>query len=176
MNDTGLKRSIKQSESPSSSQATPTTSVTGNARPNPKSQSASVDPPVSGDQMAIKRILRSEGFYLNAEIEGVNTIDTGASRTVISNRVYNSIPEAHRPKLQKCVVLTDVSGQPLSQQGSACFTIQIASGAKLNSEITVADIEDDGLFGHDLLSQNDVDVLYSQGHSLHGYYHTLQTD
>ena len=55
-----------------------------------------------GEQTTVKRILRSEGFYLEADIEWANvlfTIDTGATRTDISERVYNSISEGHRPKL-----------------------------------------------------------------------------
>ncbi|MEW8561290.1 MAG: reverse transcriptase domain-containing protein, partial [Candidatus Thiodiazotropha sp.] len=119
-----------------------------------------------GKQKTIKRILRSEGFYLDADIDGVNilfTIDTGATRTVISERVYHSIPEGKRPKLQKCTELTDASGHPLSQQGSAMFTIVLASGVKLHTEIIVADIEDEGLFGHDLLNQGGAEILYSEG-------------
>lgn len=84
------------------------------------------------------------------------TIDTGATLTVISERVYNSIPEGQRPKLNKCAGLTGASGQPLSQQGSAVFTITLVSGIKFKSEIMVANSEDKGLFGHDLLNQGEV--------------------
>lgn len=59
---------------------------------------------ISEEQKTIKRILRSEGFYLDANIEGVDilfTIDTGAARTVISERVYNSIPDDQRPKFKE---------------------------------------------------------------------------
>ena len=121
---------------------------------------------MSNEHGAIKRILCSEGFYLDADICGVNvlfTIDTGATRTVISERVYNSIPEARRPKLNKGTGLTSASGQPLSQKGSAVFTISLASDIQLQSEIMVANIEDDGLFGHDLLSQGGEEILYKEG-------------
>ena len=119
-----------------------------------------------GEQTTVKRISRSEGFYLEADIEGANvlfTIDTGATRTVISERVYNSIPEGQRPKLNKCAGLIDASGQPLSQKGSAVFTITLASGVKFKSEIMVANIEDEGLFGHDLLNQGGPEILYTEG-------------
>ena len=52
----------------------------------------------------IKRIVRSDGFYLEASVEGVKmvfTIDTGATKTVISERVYHSIPVSQRPVLRK---------------------------------------------------------------------------
>ena len=91
------------------------------------------------------------------------TIDTGATRTVISERVYNSIPHDQRPKLKVGTGLTDASGQPLLQLGSANFTITLSSGVKFNSEIMVADIEDEGLFGHDLLNQGGAEILYTEG-------------
>ena len=43
------------------------------------------------------------------------------------------------------------------------FTITLASGLKLKSEIMVANIEDDGLFGHDLLGQGGAEILYTEG-------------
>ncbi|MEW8191404.1 MAG: reverse transcriptase domain-containing protein [Candidatus Thiodiazotropha endolucinida] len=162
----GLKQVRGPTETFSGSYLQHTHSVNTEGTANSQAQYTDVDSQSPVDQKAIKRILRSEGFYLNAEIEGVNilfTIDTGATRTVISDRVYNSIPEVRRPELKKCTVLTDVSGQPLSQQGSAFFTIELASGVRLNSEIMVADIEDDGLFGHDLLSKGGAEILYSEG-------------
>ena len=135
-------------------------------RPSTETRTNLVNTHVPDNQSTIKRIMRSEGFYLDADIEGVKvlfTIDTGATRTVISERVYNSIPEGHRPKLTMGTGLTDASGQPLSQKGSAMFTITLASGLKLKSEIMVANIEDDGLFGHDLLGQGGAEIHYSEG-------------
>ena len=49
---------------------------------------------------------------MNREIL-VFTIDTGASKTIISERVYKSIPLANRPMLSKTTELTEASGQPL---------------------------------------------------------------
>ena len=54
--------------------------------------------------------------------------------------------------------IDSASGQPLSQQGSAVFTIALRSGVKFNSEIMGANIEDEGLFDHDLLYQG-ADIL-----------------
>ena len=135
-------------------------------RPSTETRTNLVNTHVPDNQRTIKRIMRSEGFYLDADIEGVKvlfTIDTGATRTVISERVYNSIPEGHRPKLTMGTGLTDASGQPLSQKGSAMFTITLASGLKLKSEIMVANIEDDGLFGHVLLGQGGAEIHYTEG-------------
>ena len=135
-------------------------------RPRTETQTNLVNTQVPDNQSTIKRIMRSEGFYLDADIEGVKvlfTIDTGATRSVISEMVYNSIPEGQRPKLTKGTGLTDASGQLLSQKGSAMFTIPLASGLKPKSEIMVANIEDDRLFGHDLLGQGGAELLYTEG-------------
>ena len=113
----------------------------------------------------LKRVMRSEGFYLEAKLEGVNilfTIDTGATRTIISERVYKSIPDERRPQLKKSVGLTDASGHPLSQLGTAVFEVQLANGVQFSGEIIVADIEDEGLFGHDLLKQGQSEILYEK--------------
>ena len=91
----------------------------------------------------------------------VFTIDTGASKTIISERVYKSIPSANRPMLSKTTGLTEASGQPLSQLGTAEFTITL-DGIQFKADIIVANIEDDGLFGHDLLSMGDTHLLYDE--------------
>ena len=112
----------------------------------------------------IKRIVRSDGFYLEAKVNRekmVFTIDTGASKIIISERVYKSIPSANRPMLSKTTGLTEASGQPLSQLGTAEFTITL-DGIQFKADIIVANIEDDGLFGHDLLSMGDAHLLYDE--------------
>ena len=112
----------------------------------------------------IKRIVRSDGFYLEAKVNQekmVFTVDTGASRTIISERVYKAIPSANRPMLSKTAGLTEASGQPLSQLGTAEFTITL-DGIQFQADIIVANIEDDGLFGHDLLSMGDAHLLYDE--------------
>ncbi|MEW8548227.1 MAG: retroviral-like aspartic protease family protein, partial [Candidatus Thiodiazotropha sp.] len=112
----------------------------------------------------IKRIVRSDGFYLEAKVNGekiVFTIDTGATKTIISERVYKSIPSSNRPKLNKTTGLTEASGQPLAQLGTAEFII-VLNGMQFKADIIVANIEDDGLFGHDLLSMGDAHLLYDE--------------
>lgn len=91
------------------------------------------------------------------------TIDTGATRTIISERVYNSIPQAQRPKLKPSPTLSDATGQPLSQLGTAMFSVKLFPNVEFSCEIIVAKIEDDGLFGHDLLVKGDAEILYKEG-------------
>ncbi|MES9881558.1 MAG: reverse transcriptase domain-containing protein [Sedimenticola sp.] len=113
----------------------------------------------------IHRVTRSEGMYIEAQVEDVNVIfaiDTGASKTVISKTVYLSIPEDRRPTLRKTTGLTGASGKPLGQYGTAMFTLKIGS-AELLREIIVADIEDAGLLGHDVLQDGNATIHYGDG-------------
>ena len=133
--------------------------------PNPQSsQGTSHLNPESVDPM-IKRIATSNGFYIKASIEAVDmtfTIDTGATKTVISERVYNAIPKSQRPTLKPTNGLTDATGQPLPQLGTAVFRIRLAPELNFESDIIVANIEDDGLLGHDLLTFGRAHLLYDE--------------
>lgn len=50
---------------------------------------------------------------------------------------------------------------------SECYLV------KLNSGIMIADIKDDGLFGHYLLSQSGAEILYTEGDIRFRHFHTL---
>lgn len=46
----------------------------------------------------------SEGIFLNAKLNDLEvtfTIDTGAARTIISERVFRRLPEDKRPELER---------------------------------------------------------------------------
>ncbi|KAL3890178.1 hypothetical protein ACJMK2_002470 [Sinanodonta woodiana] len=81
------------------------------------------------------------------------TADTGATKTIIADTVYNQIPEEKRPLLKKSVTLA-------------------GAGGTLLKEVIVAEIEDEGLLGIDILqNENDgpADILLSKGViKLHG--------
>ena len=130
-----------------------------------RSKAVTEESPLSDNENATRKIPCRDGLYVNGVINGVNmlfNIDTGAACTVISDKVYSSIPEEERPILTRCRETTDASGQLLPQQGSAMFDIELGSGQKFSSEITVANIEDDGLLGHDLLRQGRAAILYNK--------------
>ena len=129
------------------------------------SQAVAEDSQLSDNENAMRKIPCRDGLYIDGVINGVKmlfNIDTGATCTVISDRVYNSIPEEGRPILTRFTEPTKATGQSLSHQGSAAFTIELGSGQKFNHEIKVARIEDDGLFGHDLLRQGRAAILYNK--------------
>lgn len=81
------------------------------------------------------------------------TADTGATRTIISDRIYNKIDPKKRPELRKTACLTGAGGTRLKEYGKANFNI-ILGDISLTREIIVAEIEDDALLGIDIL-QND---------------------
>ena len=88
-----------------------------------------------------RRLKRSEGIYVEGEIEGIKltfTADTGATRSIISPRIYNSISKQHRPTLRKSVGLSDVSGLPLKLHGCTDFRIKLGD-LELKHELIVAE-------------------------------------
>ena len=93
------------------------------------------------------------------------TADTGATRTIISDRIYNKIDPKKRPELRKTACLTGAGGTRLKEYGKANFNIMLGD-ISLTREIIVAEIEDDALLGIDIL-QNDeggpADILLSKG-------------
>ncbi|KAK3597647.1 hypothetical protein CHS0354_040016 [Potamilus streckersoni] len=107
-------------------------------------------------------------------IEGVKlmfTADTGATKTIIAVRVYNQIPEEKHPPLKKSVTLAGAGGTLLKELGKAMFHLELGP-LKLDREIIVTEIEDEGLLGIDILqNENDgpADILLSKGIiKLHG--------
>ena len=78
------------------------------------------------------------------------TTDTGASKTIISTRVYDSMQSGNRPALEKTSRLVKASGVSIKERGNGIFAIKLRP-AKLEVEAIVADIDDDGLLGVDVL-------------------------
>ena len=93
------------------------------------------------------------------------TVDTGAGKTNISKETYHKIASEQRPALSKTTPLRGAAGKPIAELGEAVFTMQLGS-LTLQKKIIVAEIEDDGLLGSDILQQDrhgPADILLSQG-------------
>ena len=109
----------------------------------------------------------TDGIYVKGSVNGqsvVYTADTGASRTIISSRVYYKIPEANRPNLVRSTNIVGAGGAPIRGTGKAEFEMTLGS-LQLHREVYVADIEDDALLGYDILMGSDgapADILLSQ--------------
>ena len=95
----------------------------------------------------------------------VLTADTGASKTVLSKRVYESMRPEERPPLRKACKLIGAGGTTINELGKGEFTIQLGT-ISLQVEAVVAEIDDDGLLGVDVLQSNSngpVDLILSKG-------------
>ena len=109
-----------------------------------------------------------DGVYIRGSVQGypfLFTTDTGASKTIISKRIYDTMREDDRPQLGKSSKLVGASGNEIHGQGKGLFSIKLGT-VQLETEAIVADIDDDGLLGVDVL-QNGVsgptDLLLSKG-------------
>ena len=108
------------------------------------------------------------GVYLEGQVDTIPvlfTADTGASRTILSDRVYNKIPSKQRPKLKKKMYLKTASGDPLTSLGEATFEIQLGQ-LKFKQPMIVAHIEDDVLLGIDVLHdeiKGSANILLGEG-------------
>lgn len=107
-------------------------------------------------------------MYIQGTIEGIPllfTTDTGATKTIISEKTYARIPPDRKPQLTKSPRLSGAGGTPLMELGKAVFEIQLGP-LQLQREIIVAKIEDDALLGIDIL-QNEADgpadIMLSKG-------------
>jgi hypothetical protein len=115
-----------------------------------------------------RRIPKCDGVYVEGAIEGVDVIftaDTGATKTIISDRIYNRIPAAKRPKLKASRRFSGAGGAPLVELGKAKFRFQLQS-LQIESEVVVAEIEDEALLGIDILQNGrggPADLLLSKG-------------
>ncbi|KAH3833445.1 hypothetical protein DPMN_106755 [Dreissena polymorpha] len=86
--------------------------------------------------------LYEKGFVNEKPI--IFTLDTGASRTIFSTRVYQRLPEGSRPSLSKGSSLKGACGTPIAEMGKGMFKLRFGKMEKLH-EIIVAEIEDDAL-------------------------------
>ena len=93
------------------------------------------------------------------------TADTGASKTIISNRVFESLKEEDRPELVKTSRLVGPSGVSIEEKGKGTFSIKLGP-VQMKVEAIVAAIDDDCLLGVDILQNVDngpADLLMSKG-------------
>ena len=93
------------------------------------------------------------------------TADTGASKTVISKRVYEAMRPEDKPNLEKSSKVIGAGGTAIKELGKGEFKIQLGP-VDLRVEAVVAEIDDDGLIGVDVLQSRrngPSDLLLSTG-------------
>ena len=82
-----------------------------------------------------------DGIYIRGTAQGyplLFTTDTGASKTIISSRVYESFKPEDRPKLVKTSKLVGAGGVSIKEQGKGTFTLQLGP-VSMQTEAIVAE-------------------------------------
>jgi len=77
------------------------------------------------------------------------TADTGASRTVVSSRVYDQLSIKDKPVLKGSVKLRGAGGSPIREKGVGEFNMKLGP-VKVTCQAVVADIDDEVLLGPDV--------------------------
>uniref|UniRef100_A0A8W8MJF7 Peptidase A2 domain-containing protein n=1 Tax=Magallana gigas TaxID=29159 RepID=A0A8W8MJF7_MAGGI len=98
----------------------------------------------------------------DSEVNGLKTkllIDTGASLTLLSKRMYDRLPD--KPLEESRQFITSASGSRLCQYGKADFVIE-RGRSRETVEIMVADISVDGVLGLDLLKACKGDINFER--------------
>jgi hypothetical protein len=108
----------------------------------------------------------STGVYIKGSVEDVPvqfTVDTGASRTVISTKVFTRVAERKQIELRSSSSLVGASGLPIQEFGTGHFVVQLGTHAR-SIEAIVANIDDEVLLGIDVLAGGSqcADILLSQ--------------
>lgn len=100
-----------------------------------------------------RQLLKADGIYVPGTVQWIKvefTADTGAARTILSDRFYLRLPRDKRPELTETMSLVAVNGDALKVIGKAMFQIQLGNFA-LQREVIVAGIKDECLPGLDIL-------------------------
>ena len=110
------------------------------------------------------------GIYVEGQVEEVQvmfTIDTGATSTIVSNKVFEAIPKEKRPelKLGSGKRLVNADGRPIDYKGQAHLELQLGP-ISIEKIVTIAEIEDEVLLGADILLKDPTgpaDLILSKG-------------
>ena len=121
----------------------------------------------------------TKGAYVCGSIQGVccpMTIDTTATYTVVSARVYYKIPKHKRPCLHQPGTAKQAGDGVVEILGKAIFDVEIGrrgnkhnrdkNKVKVKKWLAVGWIQDDVLLGDDILREDvfgPADILYSEG-------------
>ena len=84
-------------------------------------------------------------------MDAVYTVDTGASCSIISVKLFNKLPHSHQPQLESTTVkLSGAGWKRPNCMGRGKFDLVIGS-LELQTMMIAADITDDILLGADVL-------------------------
>ena len=117
----------------------------------------------SSERTSRARIPHCCGIYIEGQLHGVPavyTVDSGASRTIVSSRLFESIQKENRPSIElaRHITLEQAGGKPLKQQGIATMRLDLGNH-QLERKVIIADIKDDVLLGMDV---GELDIITSR--------------
>jgi len=124
-------------------------------------------------------VARTDGIYVKGRTCNVSMewlIDTGSNVTIISEKVFCTIPTADRPVLKPFgETLSTADGSPLGVLGEATFPIHVG-GLQVNQTVLVARFTIQGILGMDFLESNGICLDLARGTVRHegGEIPTLQ--
>ena len=127
-----------------------------NDRPNPNADSDVLLESDSEDpEMTRRSKPQYDGIYVEGSVQGLDvtfTIDTGATATLVSSSVYDSIPEATRPRLFRARnPPRAANGEAIRTKGVAYMELCLGPLKLTKKKTIIADIEDEILIGSDVL-------------------------
>ena len=104
------------------------------------------------------------GLYLPGFIDGTRVmwlIDTGAARSILSFKIYNSLPASVKFSLSStnsAIALAD--GKQAKTHGLGHVVVRLGT-RDFQMPVIVAEVEDEGILGMDFLSQVDshIDIV-----------------
>ena len=95
----------------------------------------------------------ADGVYVMGKVNGLPvtfTADTGATRTIVSKRVFEQLSPSDRPVLDRSTCLVGAGGAPIKDAGQARLELHLGS-VQMTEEVIIAEIEDEALLGYDIL-------------------------
>ena len=108
------------------------------------------------------------GVYIEGMVLGIETtitVDTGATKTLMSHATFCRIPETRKPSLHKCGTTVVADGRRMKTYGRAVFEL-VLGPLVMEKEIMVADMEDEVLLGADIIQfdpSGPADLMLSLG-------------
>ena len=107
------------------------------------------------------RTIHGTGLYVRGQAETCDLdwlVDTGCSITILSDKLYFSIPSEDRPELSPHdKELVSADGTPLTILGEGIFNITVGQRTVPHTTV-VAAISNDGLLGMDFLKTHEFPI------------------
>ena len=115
-----------------------------------------------------REIPNVDGVYIKGAIQGVEvvyTVDTGASITLLSKKIFDQIPRNEKPSLHpKVPILKNADGKRIQCFGSTDIEMMLGP-LYVEKKVVVAEITDDVLLGADIMLGDEAgpaDLLFSK--------------